>query len=205
MALKSAYRFGKGDQMSSNIVSWRSGYHRFVGQVELATTWQRFWSRQLDFFTWLLVSSLAVGLLWPVDSVNWRNVSDVSVLLNLILFLFMTTILDALCLAIFGQTFGRALAGIRVVKKSGDRLSFTEAFYRNVQVLVTGMGCALPLVYFLALYFAFSNLRKGVETGWDARMGTRVIAEHASLGRTLMTATLYILLLVAIPDVANPI
>jgi uncharacterized RDD family membrane protein YckC len=186
--------------MSLETVSWaRSRYHNNAQHVVLATAWQRFWSRNLDLIFLSLLISFLSGVLkyhFPESFSAPANLNEV--LASYFLMFTISVAFDAFCLAVFGQTFGRALAGIRVIKKTGNRLTFFEAFYRNVLVFIFGMFFIIPFLECISMLFAYFRVRDGVETIWDQSLDTYVVSESASLGSTFLTAVLSIFLLVTI-------
>ncbi len=69
---------------------------------------------------------------------------------------------------------------------------------RNWQVYVKGLALGLPLVALFTLVNAYGKVKTGLETSWDESINTRVLSKGASLGRTMVTATLYMLVIFAI-------
>lgn len=177
----------------------RPRYEKNPQRVTLATAWQRFWSRHLDmtFCSLILVFLLGVVSYYlPGFVAKPANLTEMFTYAVILITILMA--MDAFCLAFLGQTFGRALAGIKVIKKSGDRLTFFEALYRNLQVLFFGMGFGLPILHLIVMWFAYFGVRDGIETSWDRSRYTYVISESSSLGSTILTAALNIILMFTI-------
>lgn len=191
--------------MSLKTTSWaRSGYDNNARHVVLATAGQRFWSRQLDVAFLLLIISFVSGVLSHYFPDAFSTPTNLTGIIPSFLFtLTFLMAMDAFCLAFFGQTFGRALAGIKVIKKSGRRLTLFEAFYRNMLVLIVGMFLYLPFLDLIAMLFAYSRISNGRETIWDESLDTYVISESASFGGTILTAVLTIGLILTISVVQD--
>ena len=177
-----------------------SGVNFAVGEefVSDATAWSRYWSRLLDLTIWMGVCGFLLGFLFPNIFLKLLEITGGNDLLVGVMLLPAVILIDALCLAAFGQTIGRAIAGIRVTKISGQRLTVSEAVNRNLQVYVKGLGLGIPIVSLVTLLNAHGKISAGQETSWDESVETRVVAESASLARTILTALLYILAIAAI-------
>lgn len=165
---------------------------------QLATAWARYWSRLLDITIGLMAAGFLLGLVFPNTFLKLLDAVGGNDLLLFLIFLPVVFLADALWNAVLGQTLGRAIAGIRIQKKSGNRLSVSEALNRNAQVYVKGFGLGLPLVSLFTFANAHGKVKAGEETSWDDSCDTTVVAEAASLGRTTLTAVLYLMLVFAI-------
>jgi uncharacterized RDD family membrane protein YckC len=166
--------------------------------VSDATAWSRYWSRLLDLTIWMGFCGFLLGFLFPTIFLKLLEITGGNDLLVGVILLPAVILIDALCLAAFGQTIGRAIASIRVIKISGERLTLSDAVNRNLQVYVKGLGLGIPLVSLVTLLNAHGKVNAGQETSWDESVETRVVAESASLARTILTALLYILAVASI-------
>lgn len=166
--------------------------------VSSATAWSRYWSRLLDLIIWMGVCGFLFGALFPNIFLKLLDITGGNDFLVGVVLLPAVILIDALCLAAFGQTVGRAVAGIRVIKTSGERLTVSEAVNRNLQVYVKGLGLGIPLISLVTLLNAYGKISTDQETSWDESVETRVIGESASLARTILTAILYVLAIAAI-------
>ena len=166
--------------------------------LSTARPWARYWSRMFDLTIWTIVTGYSVGVSFPSVVLKISEATGGNEYLLGIVLLPLAMMVDSVCMAAFGQTPGKAIAGIRVVQIGGDRLSFAEAFARDIQVYVKGLGLGIPIVALFTLVASHSKVKSGQETSWDESVGTRVIVDGASVARTSLIAILYVLFLTAI-------
>lgn len=96
--------------------------------------------------------------------------------------------IDAAVLATFGNTPGRALAGIRVQTIRHEPLDVRTALNRNARIYLFGMAIGLPLISLITYANNFSKLRKNEQTSWDKQLYTRVYNEGGNAVRTVLAA-----------------
>lgn len=146
----------------------------------------RYFARQFD----LIIALLALLIFWPYLLID----SEVQGVLAMMFFwvggetIFMTN---------FGTTPGKALLGIKVVKKDGTKISFTDSLKRSFRVYLRGMAIGLPWLSLATMILAKFRLEKKGETTWDLLGGFTVLNRKTSWRRKLLTlliATLMILL-----------
>lgn len=159
-----------------------------------ATPWARFWSRHFDITIWTFPAAIILGvfLLFPLELILPSIVARI--LVNLSIFP-VALILDAICLARFGQTPARAIAGIRVKKRDGTSLTIPEAIKRNFTLFYRGMALGIPLISLFTLISAFEKVKHGKETSWDMKFNTMVVSEDGCIERTSIVVFLYIVLI----------
>jgi uncharacterized RDD family membrane protein YckC len=95
---------------------------RYDPSVEYAGFWRRLSALLVDA---LVFSPLLAASIWA--SSQTRDVYRDFIILNWLI----ANIYHILCIARWGQTIGKKSAGIRVVRISGERVSWREAFLRN--------------------------------------------------------------------------
>lgn len=148
---------------------------------------------------WGLALGFTVGYVFPTFASQEMFQDGGEGLLGAMLLPFSLAI-DAIILAAFGNTPGRALAGIRVEKVARHRLDAVTALSRNARVWFFGMAIGFPLFALVAYARHYSNLKSGGQTSWDTMLETRVHNVNGSARRTALTAVLW-LALIAIPTV----
>jgi len=94
--------------------------------------------------------------------------------------LFVWNFVEALLISSFGTTPGKMLFNIRVFRKNGTRLSYSEAMGRSAFVWLLGIGLGIALLQFLAMTFSLFYLLNRGETLWDRTLKTQV--QHRPLG-----------------------
>ena len=86
---------------------------------------------------------------------------------NLMLIFWITLILEPIFLRLFGTTPGKALLGIKVLDKTGNKPSLKDGLLRTAIVIVLGYGLFIPVVNVYRLYKSFIKCRDANETPWD--------------------------------------
>lgn len=133
--------------------------------------WRRFFARQIDLS---LAAGLAIaGAMASGLATAWEMLSGftgpVTIALGWVL-------AEALLLASWGTTPGRALLGIRVFFGEDQKLSLLTALKRSALVLAAGAALGLPIFPLLIAQWMYSfwQFQKYGTTLWDKTCGTRV-------------------------------
>jgi hypothetical protein len=108
-------------------------------------------------------------------------------------------ILDASVLALFGNTLGRLIVGIRVETIEHAKPPLTACLQRNGLIYVFGLGLGIPVVNLFTLIGSFTEVNEGRLARWDAKLGARVYDRGGAI-----TAGLYIAV-GALPNVLSAI
>lgn len=82
--------------------------------------------------------------------------------------------LEALALAIFGRTPGKALLGLRLQRTDGRGLGLFAALLRSWQVTVKGLLFGIPPLTLLAQGWGFVRVVNDNETAWDKAAGSQM-------------------------------
>jgi hypothetical protein len=122
--------------------------------------WLRFWAKMVDVWLWVILLGVLVGILFP----RWSAETNETVV-GLVLVACAVPI-HAVLLSSFGTTVGKALFNIKVTRK-GRRLSFGQAFGREVRCYARGLGLGLPIVYLFTLIASYGDLKKAGSSSWD--------------------------------------
>jgi hypothetical protein len=103
-------------------------------------------------------------------------------------------VLDAVAFAIFGNTLGKWLAGIKILTFRGEPVPFQGYLKRNFGVYFSGLGTGFPLVSLFTLVSSYNRAKKGELMSWDQNEGTRSYTLPSNDGRLWLVAILYITL-----------
>ena len=106
-------------------------------------------------------------------------------------------VVDAFCLALLGNTLGRAIVGIRVETIRHERLSVPIALYRNGFVYLEGFGLGIPLVSLFTQISSYRTIKAGQQTPWDKDLYTRVYEVSSGPIRTFICAVLVVIAIAA--------
>ena len=155
----------------------------------MAKPWSRYWSRMLDIHLWSWPVTFGVAALFPAQT-NALLVYDERGYALFFLSLPLIMVVDAFCLALLGNTPGRAIVGIRVETIRHQRLPVPIALYRNGLVYLKGLGLGIPLVALWTLISSVYNASAGEQTSWDKDLYTRVYDVSSGPVRTFICAIL---------------
>jgi hypothetical protein len=162
--------------------------------VDTATPWRRFWARWLDVILGACLIGFMLGTVRPsLFSPGGFGATHSQLFGWLVMPLVM--LLDAAIYALFGNTAGKAVAGIAVRDDgSGGRLPFFVYLKRNFELYIVGLGTAFPLASLFTLYGSFRKADHGESLSWDLSADSRVIARSVNPVRTWVVAVVYIAL-----------
>ncbi len=140
--------------------------------------WRRFFARQMDIGLVAFTIGIGVGIFFSQNAVVDK------VLGNNIVIAMLTTLvlvpLEAIQLAVFGTTFGKALYSIEVKSKNPAPIGFATAFARAFSVYVRGLALGFPLISLFTVYFGYKTLKEKGEASWDAE--NELVVSHRPLG-----------------------
>ncbi len=77
------------------------------------------------------------------------------------------------------------MLGIRVASLRGTPLEFSEYLRRNLSLWSSELGLGIPLVILFTLWRQEKRLRKGQQTSYDEKIGSRVWSKPIGWGRKL--------------------
>jgi hypothetical protein len=163
----------------------------------LARPWPRYWSRMLDVTLGAYVVGLALGIAFP-GLMRWTTAQGRlgDILLTLVTFP-IVMVADALVLALFGNTLGRLIAGVRVETIDFARPSLLVCLSRNMFVYVYGLGLGIGLVGLITALNGYTTVNNGALVRWDNDTRTRVYDRGSNIWRTCLVGALYLALGVA--------
>lgn len=165
--------------------------------LELAAAWPRFWARSLDITLWIVPLAIAAAAFVPQLSELGGSLDErVNDQLFGLFLLPLALVCDALTYALFGNTPGKRLAGLRVCDAAGGKLPWGRHFARNAGVWLNGLGLGVGLVALFTLVHQYKRVRSGALTSWDQRQESRVARVRRGVWRTPATATIYVVLTV---------
>lgn len=120
--------------------------------------WRRFWARIVDY-AWIdLVLSIFFSVILRIRPFAncW-----ISVLLSFVALVIAIPVLAAM-IHLWGTTPGKWLFGLSVVSENGNKLDFSAAKGREVDVFVRGYGLGLPVFCFIRLIMSYNFYRNNV-------------------------------------------
>jgi uncharacterized RDD family membrane protein YckC len=159
-----------------------------IQSVYTAPPWRRFWARWLDVILGAFVIGLVITALRP--SLYDGLFAQHQTLFGLLLLPF-ALLADALVYTAFGNTPGKAIAGIQVVAdRTGERLTFLNYSRRNFELYVFGLGLGVPLFNLFLLIANYRRATRGEWSPWDVSAESQVIARSTGPVRSWITGVI---------------
>jgi uncharacterized RDD family membrane protein YckC len=163
-------------------------------EIDTATPWRRFWARWLDVILGACLVGFMLGTVRPSFYQPGGFGAAHSQLFGWLV-MPIVMLLDAVIYALFGNTAGKAIAGIAVRDdRDGERLPFFVYLKRNFEVYFLGLGTAFPIASLFTLYISFRKADRDEPLSWDLSADSRVIARSVNPVRTWVVAVVYIAL-----------
>jgi len=81
--------------------------------------------------------------------------------------------INAILIGLARTTPGKLLFGVRIERPDGQRIGFPAALWRELKVWVTGYGLAIPILSWLTMWNAKTEIEAG-GASWDRQGGHHV-------------------------------
>ena len=159
--------------------------------------WVRFWARSLDVFLLSFCTGFLFGLLFPAFTIRMIKAPDAFLCFLVIEFFILLPFSEALIIAVFGNTPGKAILKTKITNSAGNSLSFAEALKRNFYVYFAGYAMWLPLINIATLLWQYRKLKKEKKTSWDNKYNLSVVHSHIGGLRITAYVGLYLVLFFA--------
>ncbi len=124
--------------------------------------WVRYWARMADLFVFSVLFGFVMGFLYP-------PVVKLNGLVFGMILVFVYMFVEPIVLSSWGTTPGKALLRIRLRRRDGEKLTFSDAMGRSFRVWSNGEGLGIPIVILITNYVSYKHLLKAGKTSWDSR------------------------------------
>ncbi|MCF6313954.1 MAG: RDD family protein [Verrucomicrobiales bacterium] len=171
----------------------------------------RFWARMFD----LLILNLIVGFVFgnppvPEEGENlfefYRQIPMEEQFQLLLIWggsFFVWNFVEALLISSFATTPGKMLFNLKVIRKDGKLLSYSQAIGRALLIWTIGVGFGILFLQIIGMVIALFYLLNKGETLWDKSLQTQVI--HQALGpRKVIFAVGAFLILLSLQTLSMP-
>lgn len=171
----------------------RESFDVSSNNAPLSGPWERWISRFIDYTLGSVVSAIFLSIFFDLS-----DVPDAVVGIICAPFAFL---LDSAVYAVFGNTLGKWLWGIKIVENNGIKISAGRYFNRNLRVYWGGYGLAIPIVTLCTFITQYNRVSKGNPSTYDEIMGVKSIRPNpnglkAFFG-VILIILVYILLIAA--------
>ena len=160
--------------------------------------WKRFFARMFDcWWDSLLLQMIAgfiLGSLYP-DSIDWMSEPGNEYLIA-ILAIPAALIFDGILQGSTGTSLGKALLGLRVLKKDGLLLNINEQITRNLSLWVSGLALGIPFVNLFTMAHQAGRVGKGEPASYDVESGYAVKAKPLAWYRYVLFAIVFFVLII---------
>jgi len=163
-----------------------------MSEPQPAHPWIRLIARNID----LLAAVFTVG---SISGAIFRGRPPVPLLALTIASMLAWVFLEAVLLALFGTTPGKAMLSVSVQTPAGAKPGFFKALSRSLKVWIHGQGLWLPIISFVTHVGSYAKLKSDGRTTWDEDCSLRVIHGPWTARRILtglVAAPLYVAILV---------
>ena len=140
----------------------------------LVNPWSRWVARYLIDFHFEHIVCIVVLYAAFESSYDFRNP-----VLNIIA-IPLSFILDSAVYAVFGNTLGKWLFGIKHVEKSNLKISAKRYFVRNIRVYCSGCGFGIPIVNVFCFIAQHARVSCGEQSTYDNKMGIKTVLSKPS-------------------------
>ena len=106
-------------------------------------------------------------------------------------------ILDSIAYALFGNTLGKWLLGIRIVDKKGIVINPDTYSSRNWRVYFSGYALAIPFVTFITMIRQYFRVSKLLPASYDEESGLKVVNHNKKWLKTAIGVVICIVLVAA--------
>lgn len=143
--------------------------------------WRRFFARTLDeaFYTIIWYCFLIL-----VFDMNLANRGSGARLLDILMTLLFTIVLEPLQLTLFGTTLGKWILGLHVWHNDDRKLTFSEALERTKQVLFYGLGFHIPIFEPIRMWKSYKACTERESLTWE--YDSRIILKGEQTYRTVI-------------------
>lgn len=169
----------------------------------IAGPWRRFFARGIDLQIIGLPTSFAIAFVLATIHPpfgEWIQTKGSEWAFAILLFPVILA-LETVVFALFGNTLGKALLGVKLRSLAGERLTVSQYIERQARIYLGAYGLGIPLVSLFTLWGSYRNLTQQGSTAYD-RGSYRVTAAPMSWLRWL-GAILLIVSLLAINGALN--
>ncbi|MGE4563817.1 MAG: RDD family protein [Victivallaceae bacterium] len=146
-----------------------------------AGPWRRWTARTLD----MIINSLIPGILYDLfcgSGIN-RFAAD-------ILFTLLALLLDAAIYAIFGNTPGKRLLGVKIVDGSMRVIDRGTYFRRNLRIFCSGYALGIPIAALVTFAIQYSRVSRGNPASYDEALNLTALHCRSGKLKTLLAALL---------------
>lgn len=155
--------------------------------------WVRFWARLFDLTVFTVFFYFVIGLIEGYSNVLIlpEFIINNNVAAGIISLPF-ALLLDAFCMAMFGNTPGKKILNIQVMNQNGSPIGLFQAIRRNMAIYIRGYGFGLPIINLFTLYNAYQTLTRRGSCTWDNNQNLTVIQRPVGIVKGMTFTVIFI-------------
>ncbi len=156
---------------------------------DIAGPWARFWARNFDILVSGLLVGAVAGMIAPALFLPGSPIESGTGQMVFALIMFpLALVVDAAIYALFGNTLGKLIAGVKVLTCDGLNLTFSAYLRRNLTMYVRGYAFGIPIVYLGTLIYSWRKASRGELLGWDVATKSACVGKGDGVFRNVITA-----------------
>ena len=158
-----------------------------VSSSQAPGPWTRWVARQIDY----LIESSIIIVVFSIIGIFGANTQEIVIGIVVGPFVFL---LDSAVYAVFGNTLGKWLMGIMVIKDNGVKVNGSDYFKRNMRVYWGGFGLCIPIATFFTTITQYNRVNKKEETTYDELLHMKSIRHNSNALKSFFGVVLIILI-----------
>lgn len=147
---------------------------------------RRFFARMFDLTLYSTLWSMILALGFRI---NISKRSSGGEFLDLVVTMVIMLALEPLLLQLFATTPGKAILGLRLTQKNGEKLSYAHAVERMWKVFGSGMGYHIPIYNLIRLWKSYKLCAQKIILPWDEEVAYTI--KDRKTYRTILWIALY--------------
>ncbi|WP_277813934.1 RDD family protein [Rickettsia asembonensis] len=119
-----------------------------------------------------------------------------------IIFHFYSIFINAFLLYLTGSTIGKLLLGVKILNNNNKRPNFFKLLWREIIILLKGLGLGIPLIGELANFFSYKYFIFNNTTSWDKKLNLKILYrnQHRFFTNTILSITILFTLIYSYLD-----
>lgn len=157
------------------------------GATTAPRRWIRYFARMLDLFFAGILLGFLIGVVAPSFLLQEGSTFVVTWLGFLI-----WVPAEAVLMATWGMTPGKALLRIQVRQEDGESLPLPLALNRSLRVWFFGTGTGFPVAVLFTMAYAGDRVKRDGRTSWDRKLRLRVWHQPIGPARAVIAVLLFL-------------
>lgn len=166
------------------------------------TPWRRYAARILDLSFFGVIGFIVISIIFysvaPYSAENFFMLfnNPSAQIFDLILTVFVGSILTGSIVGVSGFSLGKILFGIVVTDYNGKKIGLVNGVLRDLEIYIKGLALGIPIVSLFTLYASYKNLTTTKATTWDQAKNYKVWHRPSGVAQYLLNVIGVVILLI---------